>query len=207
MEIINLSIDQVKPYERNPRRNEGAVKAVAESIKQFGWQQPLVVDQDNVLIVGHTRLKAAKKLGLKEVPVLVAANLSEEQVKKYRILDNKTNELSEWDFNLLKTEIEDFKLDFTGFDVDFGLNFAEGAFGQSGSEDGYNEFDDEEDLPEELQGVDLEPDVLPRIEGDGRTALERVIIVFPAERKQEVAQLLRQEELSKVVYQLEDILG
>ena len=209
MQVQDMPIGAIKPYERNPRRNDNAVNDVAESIKQFGWQQPLVVDKDNVLIVGHTRLKAAKKLGLKTVPVLVAANLTDEQVKKYRILDNKTNELSEWDFNLLKSEITDFNLDFSGFNIDFDTNFA-GAFNPADAAGGSaaaDEFSDEESLPEELQGVDIEPEELPRYEGDGKTALDRVIVVFPADRKDDVARLLGLEALNKVVYQLDELVG
>lgn len=90
MKVQNVSIQDVKPYANNPRDNDGGVDAVANSIKEFGWQQPIVVDKDNVIIVGHTRYKAAKKLGMKEVPVVVADKLSEEQVKAYRLADNKT---------------------------------------------------------------------------------------------------------------------
>lgn len=122
MKIEMWKIGKVKPYEKNPRKcKSSAVDTIAKSIKEFGFQQPLVVDKDGVLIVGHARLRASKKLGLKEVPVVVADNLDEEQVKKYRILDNKTNEISEWDFDLLKQEIEEFNLDFTDFNLDFGF--------------------------------------------------------------------------------------
>lgn len=119
MQIQNFSIDAIKPYENNPRINDDAVKAVAESIKQFGWQQPLVVDKDNVLIVGHTRLKAAQQLGLKEVPVLVADNLTPEQAKAYRLLDNKTGDIALWDIAKLKKEIDELDFDFEPFDIAF----------------------------------------------------------------------------------------
>lgn len=89
MQIEIRSIKEIRPYEHNPRNNDGAVDAVAASIKEFGWQQPIVVDKDGVIIAGHTRYKAAKKLGLKEVPVVVAENLTDEQVKAYRLADNK----------------------------------------------------------------------------------------------------------------------
>ena len=85
MQVESRSIREIKPYEHNPRRNDGAVDAVAASIKEFGWQQPIVVDKDGVIIAGHTRYKAAYKLGLKEVPVVVAENLTEEQVRAYRL--------------------------------------------------------------------------------------------------------------------------
>lgn len=106
MEIIIKGIDEIRPYENNPRVNDGAVGAVAESIREFGFQQPIVVDRDNVIIAGHTRYKAAKKLGLAEVPVVVAGNLTDEQVRAYRLADNKTGELAEWDFSALEEELD-----------------------------------------------------------------------------------------------------
>lgn len=112
-------IASVKPYARNAKKHdETQIANVAESIKQFGWQQPIVCDADGVIIIGHCRLLAAKKLGLKKVPVKTVDNLSEEQVKKLRALDNKLNE-SEWDFDLLAEDIGD--LDFSGFDIDWGI--------------------------------------------------------------------------------------
>lgn len=105
MQIEIRSIKDIRPYEHNPRNNDGAVDAVAASIREFGWQQPIVVDKDGVIIAGHTRYKAAKKLGLKEVPVVVAENLTEEHVRAYRLADNKTSELAEWDFSALEEEL------------------------------------------------------------------------------------------------------
>jgi len=121
MQIQNVPITSVKPYEKNPRFNDDAVDAVAKSIKEFGWQQPIVVDREMVIIVGHTRLKAAESLGLTEVPVIVAENLTPEQVKAYRIADNKTGEIAEWNYELLPFEIKDlqdanFDLSLLGFD-------------------------------------------------------------------------------------------
>lgn len=107
MQVQSMEIDEVKPYPNNPRNNDDGVEAVANSIKQFGWQQPIVVDKDNVIIVGHTRYKAAKKLGMDKVPVVVASNLSDEQVRAYRLADNKTGELTDWDMNLLDDELSD----------------------------------------------------------------------------------------------------
>nr|DAR14745.1 MAG TPA: adenine specific DNA methyltransferase [Caudoviricetes sp.] len=105
MEIIIKGLDEIWPYENNPRVNDGAVGAVAESIREFGFQQPIVVDRDGVIIAGHTRYKAAQKLGLTEVPVVVAGNLTDEQVRAYRLADNKTGELAEWDFSALEEEL------------------------------------------------------------------------------------------------------
>ena len=98
MEVKSMSIDDIKPYENNPRDNDDAVDSVANSIKEFGWQQPIVVDKDMVIIVGHTRYKAAKKLGMDKVPVVVASKLTPEQVKAYRLADNKVGELADWDY-------------------------------------------------------------------------------------------------------------
>lgn len=119
MEIKQYKITDIKPYDKNAKlHDKKQINNVAESIKQFGWQQPIVVDADGVIIVGHCRYEAAKKLKLKEVPCVVAENLTEDQVQKYRLLDNKTNE-SDWDMELLADDL--FGLDFEGFDVDWGI--------------------------------------------------------------------------------------
>lgn len=112
-------IKSIRPYEKNPRRNDEAVDAVAASIWEFGWQQPIVVDKDGVIIAGHTRYKAAKKLKCDTVPVVVADDLTEDQVKAYRLADNKTGELAEWDFSALEeelAELSDFDMQQFGFD-------------------------------------------------------------------------------------------
>lgn len=119
MDIKVVPIKSIKPYENNPRNNDDAVEAVANSIKEFGWQQPIVVDKDNVIIVGHTRYKAAKKLKLDEVPITVADKLTPEQVKAYRLADNKVGELADWDDELLNSElleINDLDMSDFGFD-------------------------------------------------------------------------------------------
>lgn len=120
MKIEQWDIDRVRPYEKNPRRNDKAVQAVAESIREFGFRQPIVVDGDGVIVVGHTRYKAALKLGLKSVPVHVAADLTPQQARAYRLADNRTAENAEWDVDLLPIELgelrdEGFDLKLAGF--------------------------------------------------------------------------------------------
>lgn len=119
MDVLQVDVNKVIPYENNPRFNAEAVEPVANSIKEFGFQQPIVVDKDNIVIVGHTRLKAAKSLGLEKVPVVVATNLTSEQVDAYRLADNKVSEFSDWDFGLLNLELDNIEeIDMT----DFGFN-------------------------------------------------------------------------------------
>lgn len=123
LEITNMKISEIHPYEKNPRFNDAAVDAVAKSIQEFGWRSPIVVDKDMVIVCGHTRLKAAIKLGLTEVPVHIAADLTPEQIQAYRIADNKTGEIAEWNYDLLPVEIRelqsaDFDLSLLGFDSD-----------------------------------------------------------------------------------------
>jgi DNA modification methylase len=124
MKIEIADINSIKPYENNPRKlSEKAIEKVAMSLKEYGFRQPIVVDKDRVIVAGHTRFRASKKLGLKQVPVSIIDNLTEEQINAYRIADNRTAEESEWDNELLKMEIKeleakDFKLDLLGFNED-----------------------------------------------------------------------------------------
>lgn len=117
MNIVMRPIDSIRPYNRNPRLNAGAVDAVAESIKEFGFKVPLVLDRDGIVAAGHTRLLAAKQLGLTEVPVIVADDLSPEQVKAFRIADNRLAQIAEWDLDLLPVELSELR----GMDVDMEL--------------------------------------------------------------------------------------
>lgn len=118
MQIINLQTESLKPYPGNPRNNSAAIPYVANSIKAFGFKVPIVVDCDNVIVCGHTRFEAAKSLGLKEVPCVVADDLTPEQIKAFRLADNKVSEVSEWDDDILLSELEDLD----DFDMaDFGF--------------------------------------------------------------------------------------
>ena len=119
MEIVYKKIEDLKPYENNPRFNDDAVEYVAKSIREFGFKVPMVVDKNNVIVAGHTRYKAAMELGLKEVPCIVADDLTPEQVKAFRLADNKVSDYSIWNNVALLEELDDLKdLDiFTGFDI------------------------------------------------------------------------------------------
>lgn len=119
MKIKDISISCIHEYDNNPRNNEKAVDAVAESINQFGFKVPIVIDKDCVIVAGHTRVKAAKQIGMTSVPCVIADDLTEEQLKAYRLADNKTAELAEWDFEKLHEELKAlnaFDMDIFGFD-------------------------------------------------------------------------------------------
>ena len=141
-QLVYLPIGDIKPYENNPRHNESAIEAVAKSIQEFGFKNPIILDKHNVIIAGHTRLKAAEKLGLKEVPCIIADDLTDKQAKAFRLADNKVGELAEWDFVKLSAEIEGlpaFSAEEFGFDmreIDAALNK-----GKEAVEDDYEEPD------------------------------------------------------------------
>lgn len=117
MEIVNKNIEEIKMYENNPRNNDGAVEYVANSIKEFGFKVPIVLDKNNVIVAGHTRYKAAKLLNITEIPCIIADDLSDEQVKAFRLIDNKAAELASWDIDLLNLELENIKdIDMELFD-------------------------------------------------------------------------------------------
>lgn len=134
MQIIYKKIDDVIPYENNPRKNDEAVDYVAKSIKEFGFKVPIIVDKNNVIVTGHTRLKAAKQLGLKEVPTIMADDLTEEQIKAFRLADNKVSEFANWNFDLLNFELDDIS----------NINMEDFGFSEVNID-----WDDVEDLTEE----------------------------------------------------------
>lgn len=123
MQIVEIPIGKLKAYERNPRINDAAVDSVAASISEFGFKVPVVVDKDNTIVCGHTRVKAAKQLGMKKIPCIVADDLTGEQIKAFRLADNKVSELAEWDFKLLDMELDEiYTIDMSefGFEMSIG---------------------------------------------------------------------------------------
>lgn len=121
MDVIEMNVSDLIPYDKNPRHNEESIDYVANSIKEFGFKVPIVVDKDNVIVAGHTRLLASKKLGIKKVPCIIADDLTPEQIKAYRLADNKVSEKSTWDLDLLSLELDEIKdIDMSDFDFDLG---------------------------------------------------------------------------------------
>lgn len=134
IEITMRKIEELTPYENNPRNNDMAVDAVAESIKQFGFKNPVIIDKDGVIVAWHTRYKAAKKLGITDIPCISANDLSDEQIKAFRLADNKTAELAEWDEDLLGKEMSGIiNIDMS----QFGFSVGEDELGEEVQDDKY----------------------------------------------------------------------
>jgi len=121
MQIVYKKLEELTPYENNPRHNDNATDYVANSIKEFGFKVPIIIDKNGIIVAGHTRYEASKQLGLKEVPVIIADDLSEEQIKAFRLADNKVGEFASWDFDKLELELEDLGIDMS----DFGFEMPE----------------------------------------------------------------------------------
>ena len=148
LQITYKNVEELKAYDKNPRKNDEAIPYLKKSIEEFGFKVPVVVDKDNVIVAGHSRIIAAKELGMKKVPCIVADDLSEEQIKAFRLADNKVSEFSLWDFDLLNQELEDL----ADFDMsEFGFNTAEDINLDDFFED--KEPASEEDNPKEEQEV------------------------------------------------------
>lgn len=173
MEIKMLSVKAITPYDKNPRKNDVAVDAVAASIKEFGFRIPILLDKNGTIIAGHTRLKAATKLGLKEVPCIYADDLSEEQVKALRLADNKTAELADWDFDLLNDELLDI------IDIDMT------SFGFEELLDARPDLEDEEDF-------DVDAEVPAIVKAGERYQLgNHILMCGDSTNKEDVTKLLR----------------
>lgn len=127
MNILQLPLEEVHPYENNPRKNDNAVDAVATSIRQYGFLVPLVISADHEIITGHTRYKAAGRLGLPTVPCVIADELTDEQIKAFRLVDNKVGELAQWDVDLLPLELADIAQDLSVFGFE---SISEEEFGE-----------------------------------------------------------------------------
>lgn len=141
LNLVQMKIDDLKMYENNPRKNDKAVDAVANSINSFGFKVPIIVDKNNVVICGHTRVKASKKLGMTEVPCVIADDLTDEQVKAFRLADNKVSELAEWDLDKLEEELKFIDMDM----AQFGFEDLEASMERDVLED---DFDENAELPE-----------------------------------------------------------
>ena len=122
LKIEYVDINNIKPYKKNPRKNEKAIPYVMESIKQFGFKNPVILDKDNVIVAGHTRIESAKRLGITEIPCIYADDLTDEQIRAFRLADNKVAEIAEWDIDLLDTELDDIlNIDMSDFGFDLDL--------------------------------------------------------------------------------------
>lgn len=191
MNIIEKHISDLRAYENNPRNNVDAVDKVAASIEEFGFKVPIIIDGDGVIIAGHTRLLAAKSLGMKKVPCIVADDLTPEQVKAFRLADNKVAEYSTWDFQKLNIELEELK----DFEMkDFG-------FYNVGSEDDFSSIFDE---PSQKKSEESESEKVSEV--DGGEQHEKVITVVVRvqceEEAEEVTAILNENGWdSEVVYQ------
>tara|TARA_R110002012_G_scaffold289114_1_gene482039 strand:+ start:751 stop:1299 length:549 start_codon:yes stop_codon:yes gene_type:complete len=163
MKTQSVDIDTITPYARNPRNNSMAIDSVAASIKEFGFQQPIVVDKDKVIIVGHTRHLAARQLGIKSVPIVIADKLTDAQIKAYRIADNRVNQNATWDYELLKIEFEE---------IPDELLFATGF--------------DEGELKYINDGWDSNHEKMENIDPIDSVDLEKIIVKCTNEQKQEV---------------------
>ena len=187
IELVELS--KIKPYENNPRHNEKAVDGVANSIKKFGFKVPIVVDKNYVIINGHTRYLASQKLGLERVPVIVAKDLTPEQVTKYRLADNKVGELADWNLEMLGDEIAELK------DVDFG-------------ELGFNEIElmilSEDIEPEEFDKNEIE-EYSKRADRDILKVKKLTLKYNNEQEKKQLKELFGIQNL-KVIYKCEELM-
>lgn len=185
MNIVEKKLSELKPYEKNPRNNDEAVKYVANSIKEFGFKVPIVIDKDNVIVTGHTRYKASRMLGLEEVPCIIADDLTPEQIKAFRIADNKTSDKATWDIEVLGDELKEVldSFDMTDFGfANFEITMLTEDFTPTPYDTGeYEEYSEN---------------------AEKHLAKQRVIITYTDEGK--MAEFLGIPSVTKVVYDLEE---
>ena len=148
LKIVIKNIDELKVYENNPRKNDQAVDAVANSIKEFGFKVPVIITKENVIIAGHTRIKACKKLGISDVPCIIADDLSEDQIRAFRLADNRASELADWDLDKLKVEFDNIELDL---DL-FGFEELQKKLGDDPEDDDFDESEMLTDNPYSQKG-------------------------------------------------------
>lgn len=223
MVIEDVPISAVKPYEKNPRKNDKAVDGVAESIKQFGFQQPIVIDKNGVIVAGHTRYKAALKLGFDTIPCVRADDLTQKQIKAYRILDNKLNELASWDFEMLGEELETFEFDFEPFDVeipkfDWKELLDEEKYGVLPPLTKLENDTNSENSNSENESISRSTSCTNIIESQNEESIsddgkflppnrKRIIIWFCEEQSNELAKLLGLSSLDKDSYEIEELVN
>ena len=190
MEIVNKKIEELKPYENNPRFNDEAVKYVANSIKEFGFKVPIVIDKNNTIVAGHTRYKASMELGLKEVPCIVADDLTDKQIQAFRIAENKTNDLASWNDDLLGEELKDVLQDIDMTDFGFG-DFEISMLTDDMEPEGY----DDELIQQYSEN------------SDNFLKMKRVIINYnEGEQEEYLKKLFNESGDLKVVYNIEEIM-
>lgn len=190
MEIKNMKINDLIPYENNPRNNEGAIEYVANSIKQFGFKVPIVVDKNNVIVAGHTRWLAASALEMDEVPVVIADDLTDAQIKAFRLADNKVAEKASWDYTKLGIEVKDL------LDIDLGFKLTDIGFGEFELETLTGDFEPD-GFDDELVNTYAEKE-------QEYLAKKRVIICYAEDEEELMKSLLGVSEISKVVYDIKD---
>lgn len=188
IKIEYKKLSEIKPYENNPRNNDEGIDKLVNSIKEFGFKVPIVIDKDGVIVAGHTRYKASQKLGLEKVPVIIADDLNEKQIKAFRLADNKVAELSGWDTNKLSEELKELNIDMDMTDFGFS-NFEITVY-----------TDDE--LPD-----DFDKDLIDEYtrDDDELLARKRVIITYLDEDSDFMKTMLKEKDELKVVYSLEEI--
>lgn len=193
MNIVNLKVDELIPYINNPRDNTNAIDKVASSIQEFGFKVPIIVDENNVVITGHTRLLASKKLGLKTVPCVIADDLTEAQIKAFRIADNKVSEYSTWDMELLQIELEAL----SEMDIDLELT-------------GFNEIECMEmleDIMPNTDDYDVDVDDYDEVSEGNLKADNMIISYFTEEEKAWLLELFREKNDGKKLFRAEEIMA
>lgn len=190
LKIVYKKLSDLKQYEKNPRRNDDAVRFVKNSIEKFGFKNPIIIDKEGTIVAGHTRYKAAIQLGMEEVPTIIVDDLTPAQLQAFRIADNKTSEKATWDNTLLKEELNDILNDFDMTEFGFG------------------------DFELTILSGDFEPepydkDVTAKYEETGESFLakRRVIITYTDEEEEMVKELLGLDEIAKVVYDVKEVKG